>query len=203
MRRMTMVLAALTFALAMATASLGLASGGLDSGGSGGSGGGGGTSTGGGGGTSTASCSPVTNYTATTGYVPYGAGTTDIWVNYTLKSCSGGSGSYTMTLTETDVSGVNATYVRSMTMQPTGKSLSYSLGNLPLSNSVTYSVTYTVTVYGDPTKVVATGSSTGPENACTFLLDEGTYWVFAQRGVKKAPYQAAILTADLTLTFAF
>ena len=142
MRRMTMVLAALTFALAMATASLGLASGGLDSGGSGGSGG---TSTGGGGGTSTASCSPVTNYTATTGYVPYGAGTTDIWVNYTLKSCSGGSGSYTMTLTETDVSGVNATYVRSMTMQPTGKSLSYSLGNLPLSNSVTYSVTFTVT----------------------------------------------------------
>ena len=143
MRRMTVVLAALTFALAMAAASGGLASGGLDPGGSGGTstGGGGG---GGGGGTATA-CTPVANYVTSTGYVPYGAGITYVGVSYTLKSCSGGSGSYTTTLTETDASGVYPTYVRSMTLAPSGKSTSYGFTNLPTGWQAIWTITFTVT----------------------------------------------------------
>jgi hypothetical protein len=123
-----------------------LASGGADSGGSGGGGGtsSGGGGGGGGGGSTTSLCTPVSGYSATTGYLPYGAGAGAIWVDYTMKSCSGG-GLYTVTLTETDVSGVNPTYQIVSVDQTSGKGIAFGWDNEPLPNDTTYQVQFTVT----------------------------------------------------------
>mgnify|MGYP001394820647 CR=1 FL=1 len=140
MRKLIVILAALAIALGAAGAAL--ASGGLDSGGSGGSGGG--SSGGGGGGGTAAACTPVSNYVTSSGYVPYGAGITYVGDSFTLKSCSGGSSSYTITLTETDASGAYPTYVRTMTYAPSGKSVAYGFTNLPTGWDETWTITFTV-----------------------------------------------------------
>src|SRR5436190_14497052 len=146
MRRITVLLTALVLALG-ALAGTAVASGGSGGGGGGGGGGadtstGGNAGGGGGGGGTTASCSPVVNYATSSGYVPYGAGTAAVWVNYTLKGCGGG-GSYTISLVETDVSGATAPYVRVLNPQVSGRSVAYVFDNEPLPNDTTYQVTFT------------------------------------------------------------
>ena len=137
MRKKIMVVLA-TLALALGAAGGALAAGGLNSGGlsTGGGGGGGGT---------VVACTPVANYVTSTGYVPYGAGITYVADSFTLKSCSGGSSSYTITVLETDASGAYRTYARSMVYAPSGRSGAFAFSNLSAGWDETWTITFTVT----------------------------------------------------------